>query len=420
MPTKKKTTTTKAEIKKADNKKAETIKEIYASGEEIVLPTKTLNWLAVVIVALVAGAAAGWFGGWWQAQINGLVINNEVKDNNVSSIIDLANNQNDKLKKSFDQVTLDNLATQTVGIYLAPAGGSPLQEIYKESNLVGQALVITSDGWLLTNDSVLTNDPDKYLIITSSRAGYGIDQVVRDAFSHLVFIKIDADKLNPIAISRADNIEYNDDLISMRQNVRYNQPDINYIRLTNKHFVAWQEAADFLHTTDINDVYLKLNQVLAANNDGSMLATQAGEVIGMLYQGDDAGIIRAVPGFYLQLAVSNFLSDQTRVNHNSLGVSYIDLAETVGLPQSMHQGYNRGSLLFGTDGQPAVEKDSVADKAKLVAGDIIIAVNDQELNAATGLTRLLQEYPLGATVTLTVVHEDNSTEDIIVTLTAQE
>ncbi len=48
------------------NERAETIKEIYSQSEEIRLPQQALNWTAVVIVSLLFGLVAGFFGSWWQ------------------------------------------------------------------------------------------------------------------------------------------------------------------------------------------------------------------------------------------------------------------------------------------------------------------------------------------------------------------
>lgn len=406
--------------KKVVNEKAETIKEIYAQGEEIRLPSKALNWTAVMIVSICTGLIAGFFGGWWQMRMqpSWMIDKQQQTNNQISSILDLASQQSKTLKKSFDQITLQNLTNQTVLIYNVKEKSSKndFNNLYSDDNLLGSGLIITSDGWLITNRAVIDDLNDSYLIITSDRQGFEPTDYIVDTFTDLVFFKIDQTDLNPITISSTSSIGFSDNLIVLRNTLKYQQPQINYVQLMSKDYKPIEKLTDYLHSTEKNDSYLQLNKRLASEFNGSLLATSNGEVVGLVYE--KAELSLAIPGFYLQVAVINFLNDQTKVSHNSLGIHYLDLAEIVGLPTELHQGYSRGALIYGSASpdKPAVIADSVASQAKLVSGDIILAINEQELNAATNLNKLLQEYPLRSTITLGIQSADGETKEIIVTL----
>jgi len=401
--------------------KAETIKEIYAHGEEIRLPSKTLNWVAVLLVATFCGLVAGFFGGWWEVRMSPSWMNldEEVPVNQIANILDIASQQNKNLKESFDQITLQNLSNQTVSIYQAKSSSTNIfNNLYADDNFTGNGLVITSDGWLVTSATVMPDLNEDYLIITSDRQGYEPEDFIADDYTGLLFIKISATGLSPITISSTDQVDLTQDLIALRNTLRYQQPQIQSVRLANKNYKPINKLTDYLHSTQSNNTYLLLDRFLPVYYSGSLLATSNGEMVGLIYGSSTAGETLAIPGFYLQVAIINFLNNQAEVKHNSLGIHYFDLAEVVGLSADMNQGYSRGSLIWGNKdlNLPAVQADSVAAKADLVAGDIILAVNNQELNAQVSLNQLLQEYPLGATITLHILNIEGEEVEVIITL----
>jgi S1-C subfamily serine protease len=401
--------------------KAETIKEIYAQGEEIKLPGKTLPWLAVLIVTIFCGLVAGFFGGWWEVKMSPSWMNldEEVPANQIASILDIASQNTKNLEGTFDQTTLQNFSNQTVSIYSGKGGAiNVFNNLYSDDNFLGSGLVVTSDGWLVTTTTVLSDFNEDYLIITSDRQGYQPEKFVLDDYTGLVFVKIAASNLSPITISSTDSVSLTQNLVVLRNTLRYQQPQLQSVKLAAKNYQPIDKLSDYLHSTDSNDSYLLLDRSLSESYQGSLLAANSGEVVGLIYRVATDGETIAVPGFYLQVAVINFLNNQTEVKHNSLGVSYFDLAEVVGLATDLNQGYSRGGLLWDNvaSGQAAVAAESAAAQADLVAGDIILTVNGQELNAQTGLNKLLQEYPLGATVTLHILSAAGEEKDVIVTL----
>ncbi len=406
----------KPKAAKADNSRAETIKEIYLQEDEIRLPQQALNWTAVVIISLLFGLVAGFFGSWWQIKMQPNWLYTDVSTGpGISEILDLAAQQNDNIKNSFDNITTQNLSNQTVLIYTNnySASSDEWDALYTDDNLQGNGLIVTSDGWIVTTDSVITDVNEDYLIITNDRQGFEVVEFVVDSYNGLVFLKIDKSDLNPITIRTADSVKFGDNLLVLRNTLKFNKPFQLHTKLIAKDFTLIEDSSNFLHSTDKNDLNLVIKDSVGREFVGSPLANSNGDVIGILI-GDNM----ALSGLNLQITVRNFLSSEAMVNHNSLGVNYIDLAEVVGLPASLHQGYNKGALIYGNEelGIDAIVEDGAAARAKIVSGDIILKVNDQLIESGSSLNRLLQEYPLGSTVTLSVLRASGDIEDIIITL----
>ena len=404
--------------KDSERGRAETIKEIYLQQEGMKLPQKVLNWTGVVVVSLIIGLFAGWLGSWWQVSSQSdRFYSNQANDYKLSEILQLAAEQNNNIKESFDDITTRNLSNQTVLIYNNnySKGDNDWSDLYTNKNLQGSGLVVTSDGWLVTTISVIDDANADYLIITNDRQGFVPTDFIYDDFNDLVFVKIDKKDLNPIVIQSAENIKFNDDLIVLRNTLKIYQPYIYHTKVINKYYTTINKGEDFLHSTDKNDNFLLIKDSLDDDCIGSPLANTSGEVVGIIADtSGEHGLV--IGGFNLQVAIRNFLSNEMVVKHNSLGINYIDLAEIVGWNKDMHQGYSRGALVYGNNKILPVAVGSIAESIGLEMGDIILQIDDQKIESGSILNKLLQEYPLGSTVNLSVIKKSGETEEMIATL----
>ena len=105
----------------------------------------------------------------------------------------------------------------------------------------------------------------------------------------------------------------------------------------------------------------------------------AKQVVGVV---DDKGIQSL--DYYLPL-IDNLSLD--KANRAVLGVYYKDLSNIVTNKAPMI-----GVQLVKSDGNAAVQKGSVADRAGLKEGDIILSVDNVELNADNDLAELISIY----------------------------
>jgi len=413
----KKDSTNKANINENQHAKAETIREIYAQSEDIKLPTKHLNWTAVFVLATLCG----FFGGYWQAKSEPAWLTNvnDQETEDIGTILDLATST-DRLSRDFNILTIESLSGQTVAIYQLKAfdKNEDFDNFYSDDNLVGQGLIITTDGWIVTHGGVINDFNEEYLVITSDRQGYNIEEFIYDKFADLVFIKIDQDNLKPITMGSLSSIANNEDLVVIKNNLRYRQPSVSYVRLSNRDYLPVTETSDYLRSTENLRSFILLGDQFPLVYAGAMLANGDSEIIGLLYSNGESTIQYAIPIFYIKIAVTNFLADLEKIPRNSLGLSYLDLAEVVGLSSDLHRGYSKGLLVYGNEQLEieAVIPKSAAAQAKLEQGDIILAINDQEITAKDNFTKILQGLALGTTITLDTIKTDGTEEKIILTL----
>jgi len=302
---------------------------------------------------------------------------------------------------SFTKV-LTELKSQVVGIYKKRVNDDILESIYLEKDFLGSGMILTSDGWILTHASVI-NKAD-YVIITADKKVYEPIKEVIDEFSGAVLIQVSAANLKPIKFADLNTMQPTKPLLVSKFSAQNHGSDIIKASV-QKFFYHDQTLADyFLLSTESIDHYLKLDMDFDALYNGALLVNDKVEVIGMLFYSGREALRLAIPGYYLESAVDNFLSNSSEIIRSSLGVTYVDLSETLGLSEEVTEGKLKGAVLLGKGSKNilAVEEDSPASEAGLKAGDIILKVNNDEVDEKNSLTKLIQEYTPGQELTLLI------------------
>ena len=109
------------------------------------------------------------------------------------------NNFNKEIKVKMEQPLIDKVTTHedsVAGVYRAKNIIKTLDNpLFSINDYLGSAVVVTTDGWLMTTDQVLSNRQG--LILLGDKY-YSIIDYIKDEFTNLVFIKIDAKLSQPI------------------------------------------------------------------------------------------------------------------------------------------------------------------------------------------------------------------------------
>ena len=251
--------------------------------------------------------------------------------------------------------------------------GKPL---FSQDQFLGSAVVVTSDGWLMTTNQVVNADKIKRQIILGDKI-YDVEELKVDQFSGAVFVKIEASFLQPVDFQLIDSIKVGERLFT-NVDVPNSLAHAFYANfLTNSHYVS-----DPYLYSDRADYYLAIsgdlpNKVLAApyfNTDG--------DLIGLAYTTKDEVVL--LPAEYLKQGVKHLLNDTSRP---VLGLRYVDLEN--------NNGFIRKGVLVYHPSLAVVETNLPAYKAGLKSGDQIVSVNNDVISASNSLSAIVQNYRPG-------------------------
>lgn len=358
----------------------------------------------VVILSVIFGFAAGVVGQivadvyidpWRQDYINQSLNTNQ----NISSPIPelkrlkrfLGIQQDFEVNKSVQQA-LPSL----IGIYLKKKSSSNiLDQIYLSQDLLGNGFILTSDGWLVTHQLVISNLNSERLVVVYNNQQFSVDQIVADSMTDIIFLKISASNL-PVSIL-GDSDENTAGQLALVINALAevtvtNIKDPNYQpKLLTNDFVLSSEkyAESILLESNITKLYL-----------GSPLLNLAGEVTGIIKEINlESQVVTAVPINQFRPVILNVLKDSL-TKRPYLGVEYLNLAATSGLDSTISQNQNQGALVFK---KPT--RLSPAAEVGLKINDIILSVDGQPVDKDNDLTELIQQYQPGDELNLEILRD---------------
>jgi serine protease Do len=289
-----------------------------------------------------------------------------------------------------DAAKLDTLRQQVVGIFQKKAASDlPIANIYTSQDLVGHGAIITTDGWILTT---IAAQPKDLVVMTFDKKILPIKSATQDPLTGAWFIKVDASGLKAVELVDVSHLPLTQAVALVKflvapYNLMVSQDNLDSIWYGNNN-----QGSDFVRSSEKIDYYLKIT-----NNSVGLVFDVNGSLIGLSKNG------LVVPVSYLQRAISSLTSNGGKIVRTYLGVNYLSLSEAWGLPDKFTEKKTKGALLMGDVSKKllAVVDKSPAQVAGLKAGDIIVKVNNEEINEANSLTKLIQDYPPNTEVELT-------------------
>lgn len=255
---------------------------------------------------------------------------------------------------------------------------------------VGSGVTLDADGNILTNYHVV--EGAQTISVSADGNSYDATVVGTDESSDLAVIKIDpgSNKLTPIEVGDSSSLQVGDWVMSIGSPFGLEQS-------VSTGIVSSLYRSTMLQGSSGNTIYTNLIQTDAAinpGNSGGALVNERGQLVGInsiieSASGSSSGVGFAIPGNYAVEVAKTIISGQT-VKHAYLGGSF----QTV-----TAQNARRNNLSVNQGAYVAeVTSGSPADQAGIKQGDIITAIDDQEITSSDGVVLAVRSHNVGDTV----------------------
>jgi len=290
--------------------------------------------------------------------------------------------------------SVEQNAASVVGIYLKKAASKDyLNDIYLSQDLKGNAFILTTDGWMVTHQSVVGNFKKEQLVVFYGGKVLAIDKLVVDSATGVAFIKVVSDNLPVVVLGDSDEIDYGQ-LVLMLDAV--DEVVVANIKSFNRNEVDL--AKNLIYSSEVYNDYLVLQDEVGRYFLGSPLINLGGEVIGVVSSIDQNNkLIKIVPINQFKNIISGVLRSGA-VKRVYLGVNYLDLSTVVGLSDNLTHGLNQGALVVGS-----ILKNSPAGQADIKINDIILNVQGEQVDGNKKLTSIIQQYNPGDKVNIEIM-----------------
>ncbi len=278
----------------------------------------------------------------------------------------------------------------------------------------GTGFIISKDGMILTNKHVVLDTEAEYTVLTNNGKRFPAKVLARDLFQDLAIIKIEQEKvvdkegklvLEPFPVASlgdSDKIQIGQTVIAIGNALGEfrNTVSVGVISGLGRTITA---SGGGLEET-LEDI-IQTDAAINKGNSGGPLLNLKGEVIGI-----DTAMAESAQSIGFAIPANKAKKDIEQVKtlgkivYPFLGVRYILLNEATQQKNNLPVNYGAW-IQKGGQGEAAVFPGSVAEKAGLKEGDIILEFNGEKITAENSLAKILQKYNPGDKVVLKILRE---------------
>lgn len=289
--------------------------------------------------------------------------------------------------------------------------GTQLQEIGG-----GSGFLVSSDGYIVTNKHVVADATAQYTVFTNDGKKYEAKVIDRDPVQDLAVIKIDGNNFPSLNFADSDQVKLGQSVIAIGNALAEfrNTVSLGIVSGLSRSITA----SDGQGNSESLDQLIQTDAGINSGNSGGPLLNLSGEVIGVnVAVANGANSI----GFALSSNSVKNIVESVKTNGKIirpyLGVRYTPVNAKVKEENNLSVDYGALILNGETPEQLAVMPGSPADKAGLVANDIILEVDGVKIDDKNTLPGMLGKKKVGDRVTLKVLSKGN---EKMVTVTLEE
>jgi serine protease Do len=270
-------------------------------------------------------------------------------------------------------------------------GGRPMVPRERQERSLGSGVIVSSDGYILTNNHVVDGASDIKVSLNDKRE-FRAKVVGTDSKTDLAVLKIEQTGLPTVHLGDSAKVEVGDVVLAIGNPFGVGQTvTMGVVSATGRGGLGIEEYEDFIQT----------DAAINPGNSGGALINGAGELVGvntaiLSRSGGNQGIGFAIPA-NLARNVMDQIIQGGKVSRAFLGVAIQpvtpDIAKAFKLPNS------EGALISD------VSANSPAERAGLKPGDVVTKVDGRSVADSRALQLMVGEMKPGRTVRLSVVRD---------------
>lgn len=277
-----------------------------------------------------------------------------------------------------------------------------------ETASAGTGVIVTSDGYILTNKHVVEDTTNIQVVLSDGTTYENAKIAALDPLNDVAFLKIsNVSNLTPAELGDSKTLNIGQEVIAIGNALGQYQGTVTSGIISGVNRSLTAESSNGTGQEDLTDM-IQTDAAINSGNSGGPLVNAKGQVIGINTAVADAnGIGFAIPISATKGMLKSLVSSGSGARA-VLGVSYIALNPAIAKEENLSVKY--GAWLKSQNGQTAVRRGSSAEKIGLKEGDIIVAINGLRIGAAGSVSSLVSEYSAGETIKITIVRENKEIE----------
>ena len=259
-------------------------------------------------------------------------------------------------------------------------------------NALGSGVVVTTDGYILTNNHVVEGADNISIDFTDGRT-LTAKVIGTDKPSDLALLKVNGSSFNAIALGNSDAVKVGDVVLAVGN-------PLNVGQTVTMGIISAKGRSTGVGDGSYED-FLQTDAPINHGNSGGALVNTKGELVGINSQimstsDGNIGIGFAIP-VNMAKHVMEDLRTKGKVTRGQLGVTVqqvtADMASSLGLKEA------KGAIVSG------VNEGSAAERAGLKRGDVIVSFNGQPVRDYNTLRNRVADAGPGAAAELVIIRD---------------
>ncbi len=260
---------------------------------------------------------------------------------------------------------------------------------------IGSGVIITADGYIVTNNHVIENS-EKVSVTLNDKREFIAKVVGTDHSTDIALLKIDTEGLPFITFGNSDALKIGEWVLAVG-----NPFDISST-VTAGIISAKGRSIPIIDDNYRIESFIQTDASVNRGNSGGALVNLRGEMIGintaiLSPTGGNVGISFAIPSSIVQKVVKDLIEFGT-VQRAIMGVQIQDIDAELAKKENLDQLTG----VYVTE----VNENSAAKEAGIEAGDIIMQINDITIKSPSELQELVGRYRPGDKIKVTVKRKD--------------
>ena len=274
------------------------------------------------------------------------------------------------------------------------------------SQSAGTGMIVSSDGYVLTNKHVIEG-ASKVQVVTSSGDTYDdVDIVGEDPLNDVAYLKINGAKdLPTITLGDSKSIAVGQPVLAIGNALGVYQNSVTQGIISGTGRSVTASDSNGSNSETLTDM-LQTDAAINPGNSGGPLVNAAGDVIGIntAVSTSANGLGFAIPISATKGMLKRIMEDG-KAERAYLGLTYITVTAEVAKEAKL--SVTHGAYIYNNSSRSgeAIVKNGPADKAGIKTGDVITKVGNIEVGRAGSISTLIGEYKVGDTVQLTYVRD---------------
>lgn len=256
----------------------------------------------------------------------------------------------------------------------------------------GSGFIISDDGYILTNFHVIDNS-DSITVSMFNNDTYDAELIGYDESNDIAVLKIEAEGLTPVILGDSENLNVGDSVVAIGNPLG----ELTF-SLTSGTISAKDREITLSRNMTMN--LLQTDCAINSGNSGGALFNLYGEVIGVTnakYSSSAGGASIDNIGFAIPInsvmPIVESIIEKGYISKPYIGITVMDVS-----PDIQKYGVPAGAAVQG------VAEDSPAAKAGICAGDVITAVNGQNVTS-NDLVEKVAGASIGEKIELTIYRQ---------------